>query len=237
MFEPYEGSSSTGIEVSSLSHLEGQLTKAAQANLACAVHAIGDKAVFYALEAFGKALPFHNGRLHQRIEHVQLIRGEDIPKFKKFKVAASVQPSHAPSDRHIADKHWGNRSRKAYPWRSLLQAGTLLVFGSDAPVEPLEPLAGIYSAVCRKKPEEKEIWYPSQSVSIGDAVRAYTVNPAILSGDEHKRGTLMPGKLADFIVLSEDPFKIPSERLALLQVLATVVGGEVVYAQKGTGLN
>ncbi|MGH8004548.1 MAG: amidohydrolase, partial [Limisphaerales bacterium] len=205
-------------------------------NLACAVHAIGDKAVFYALEAFHKALPIHNGRLRQRIEHVQLIRSEDLSKFKKYKVAASMQPSHAPSDRYIADKQWGTRSRNAYPWHSLLKAGALVAFGSDAPVEPLEPLAGIYSAVCRKKPEEKESWYPFQAVSISEAIWAYTVAPAILSGDESKRGTLMPGKLADFVVLSEDPFKISSERLPSLEVLATVVGGRVVYGQKGIGL-
>lgn len=236
MFEPYQGTSSTGIEVSSLSHLESQLTKSAKANLACAVHAIGDKAVFYALEAFGKALPLHNGRLKQRIEHVQLIRNEDVPKFRKYKVAASMQPSHAPSDRYIADKHWGQRCRYAYPWRSLLKAGALVAFGSDAPVEPLEPLIGIYSAVCRKKTVEKESWYPSQSVTVGDAIRAYTVNPAILSEDEHKRGTLTPGKLADFILLSEDPFKMLPERLSSLEVLATVLGGEAVYTQKSSGL-
>lgn len=236
LFEPYERSPSTGIEVSSLAHLENQLAKAAQANLACAVHAIGDKAVFYALEAFGKALPHHNGRLRQRIEHIQLLRNEDIPKFKKYKVAASMQPSHAPSDRHIADRHWGVRCRNAYPWRSLLKAGALLAFGSDAPVESLEPLAGIYSAVCRKKPDEAESWYPAQAVSVGDAIRAYSVNPAILSGDGERRGTLAPGKLADFIVLSEDPFKIFSERLASLEVLATAVGGEIVYSRKGSGL-
>jgi predicted amidohydrolase YtcJ len=236
MFEPYEGSSNTGIEVSSLSPLENQLAKAAKANLACAVHAIGDKAVFYALKAFGKALPIHNGRLRQRIEHVQLIRNEDVPKFKKYKVAASMQPSHAPSDRYIADKHWGSRCRNAYPWRSILKTGALVAFGSDAPVEPLEPLAGIYSAVCRKKPEEKENWYPSQAITIGEAIRGYTVAPAVLSGDESKRGTLTPGRLADFVVLSEDPFKVSSEQLSSLEVLATAVGGEVVYSQKGSGL-
>lgn len=236
LFEPYEANSSTGIEVSSPSHLENQLAKGAKANLACAVHAIGDKAVFYALEAFGKTLPIHKGRLRQRIEHVQLIRNEDVPKFKKYKVAASMQPSHAPSDRHIADKHWGARCRNAYPWHSLLKAGALVTFGSDAPVEPLEPLAGIYSAVCRKKPDEKESWYPSQAVSVTEAIRAYTVAPAILSGDETKRGTLTTGRLADFIVLSEDPHKIAPERLSSLEVLATVVGGEIVYSHKGSGL-
>ncbi|MCI0406559.1 MAG: amidohydrolase family protein, partial [candidate division Zixibacteria bacterium] len=121
-------------------------------------------------------------------------------------------------------------------WRSLLKAGALLAFGSDAPVEPLEPLAGIYSAVCRKNPDEKEIWYPSQAVTATEAVRAYTVAPAILSGDENKRGTLAPRKLADFVVLSENPFKVSPERLSSLEVLATVVGGEVVYARKGAGL-
>ncbi len=200
------------------------------------MHAIGDKAVFYALEAFGKTLPIHNGCLRQRIEHVQLIRDEDVPKFKKYKVAASMQPSHAPSDRHIADKHWGTRCRNAYPWRSILKSGALVVFGSDAPVEPLEPLAGIYSAVCRKKPEEKESWYPSQAVSISEAIRAYTVAPAILSGDENKKGTLTPGKLADFIVLSDDPFKTSSERLSSLEVLATAVEGEIVYSRMDSGL-
>lgn len=236
MFEPYEGSASAGVEVSSLEHLESQLAKAAKANLSCAVHAIGDKAVFHALEALGKTLPLHNGRLRQRIEHVQMIRDEDLPKFKKYRVAASMQPSHAPSDRAIADRHWGTRCRNAYPWRSLLKAGTLIAFGSDAPVEPLDPIAGLNAAVCRKKPEEKESWYPTQAVSIGEALRAYAIAPAILSGDETRRGTLTTGKQADFVVLSEDPFKIAPEHLAELEVLATAMGGKMVYCQKGFGL-
>ncbi len=230
LFEPYAGSSNTGVEVASQEHLQKQVKKAAEAGLACAIHAIGDKAASYALESFGKALPIHNGKLRQRIEHIQLLRNEDLPKFRKYRVAASMQPVHATSDRQIADKYWGARCQNAYPWRSLLKSGALLAFGSDAPIEPLEPLAGIYAAVCRKKPSEEKSWFPEQKISVSEAIRAYTVNPAVLSGDEKRRGTLSVGKLADFVVLSEDPFKIAPEKLSSLEALATVVGGEVVYS-------
>lgn len=232
LFEPYDGTSNRGVEVASQAHLESQVYKAAQAGLACAIHCIGDKSAFYALEVFEKALPLHGGRLPQRIEHVQLLRPEDLPKFKKYRVAASVQPVHATSDRFIADKFWGARCRNAYPWRSLLKSGAMLAFGSDAPIEPLDPLAGIYAAVCRKKPGASDSWYPEQAISVLDAIRAYTVAPAVLSGDEKKRGTLAVGKLADFAVVSEDPFGVSPERLASLEVLATVVGGKTVFSLK-----
>lgn len=244
LFEPYESTSNSGIEVASQAHLESQVEKAAGAGLACAIHAIGDKAASYALESFGKALPIHNGKLWQRIEHVQLLRNEDLPKFRKYRVAASMQPVHATSDWQMAERYWGARCQNAYPWRSLLKSGALLAFGSDAPIEPLELLAGIYAAVCRKKPvedpersrrDEAESWYPTQKVSVADAIRAYTVAPAVLSGDEKKRGTLSVGKLADFVVLSENPFKISPERLASLEVLATVIDGKPVFSQTPLG--
>jgi hypothetical protein len=232
LFEPYEGTSNSGVEVASREHLESQVCKAAQAGLACAVHCIGDKSTFYALEAFGKALPLHGGRLPQRIEHVQLLRPEDLLKFKKYQVAASMQPVHATSDKVMAEKFWGGRCQNAYPWRSLLKSGALLAFGSDAPIEPLDPLAGIYSAVCRKHLDEKESWYPEEAISVPDAIRAYTVAPAVLSGDKEKRGALSIGKLADFVVLSEDPFEIAPKRLASLEVLATVIAGKPVFFRR-----
>jgi len=235
LFEPYEDSLNTGVEVASQQHLEKQVKKAAEAGLACAIHCIGDKSAFYALDAFGKALPIHDGKLRQRIEHVQLLRAQDLPKFKKYRVAASMQPVHATSDRKIAEKYWGARCRNAYPWRSLLKSGAMLAFGSDAPIEPLDPLAGIYAAVWRKALNEKESWYPEERISVADAIRAYTVAPAFLSGDQKRRGTLAAGKLADFVLLSDDPFRTAPKKLSALEVLATVVGGEVVYAHHLAG--
>jgi predicted amidohydrolase YtcJ len=138
-------------------------------------------------------------------------------------VAASVQFSHAPSDRDLADRLWEGRDG-AYAYRSLLDAGARLANGSDAPVEELDPPAGIVAGV-RRTLDERPPWRPEQAVTVEEALRAATVGPAWLEGQEHRRGTLLPGMLADLVVLDRDPLTCRSDELPGVRVLATMVGG------------
>jgi len=138
-------------------------------------------------------------------------------------VAASVQFSHAPSDRDLADRLWEGRDG-AYAYRSLLDAGALVANGSDAPVEELDPLAGIVAGV-RRTLDERPPWRPEQAVTIEEALRAASIAPAWLEGQEHRRGRLRPGMLADLVVLNRDPMSSPPDELRDLRVLATMLGG------------
>ncbi|MHB8947016.1 MAG: amidohydrolase, partial [Bacillota bacterium] len=169
--------------------------------------------------------------LRHRIEHAQLLHPDDLSRFARLGVIASVQPIHATSDRYIADKYWGARARLAYPFRSLLASGARICFGSDGPVESIDPLKGIYAAVTRKRADEpgSRPWYPEERLTVDEAVRGYTEWAAYASYEERSRGTLSPGKLADLIVLSREIFNEPPEVIPETRVLMTVVGGKVVY--------
>ena len=128
----------------------------------------------------------------------------------------------------LAERHWAGRTRDAYAYRALLAAGVTLVNGSDAPVEELDPLAGLRAGVLRTI-DERPAWHPEQALRIEDALRAATVNPAWLAGDERRRGKLVPGFLADLVVLSRDPLDCPPEELETVEVVATMVGGRWVH--------
>jgi predicted amidohydrolase YtcJ len=200
------------------------------------VHAIGDRANRWVLDAIETVnaveSPPSGGRpLRHRIEHVQLLDPADLPRFARLGVVASMQPIHCPQDRDIADRYWGRRARYGYAWRSLLESGAHLAFGSDAPVETLDVMAGIYAAVTRKRREEphQESWYPEESLTAEEAIRAYTIGPAYASGEEEIKGLLAPGRLADFVVLSRDPLEAPPDELPEITVEMTVVGGIVRY--------
>jgi predicted amidohydrolase YtcJ len=143
-----------------------------------------------------------------------------------------MQPIHATGDMQIADRHWGRRSAGGYAWRSLLDAGTKLAFGSDAPVEPISPLLGIHAAVTRRRADGSpgpEGWYPEQRLSVRQAVHAYTLGAAYASGEESLKGSLAPAKLADLVVLDRDIFQIDPAEIQNTEVLATMIGGEFVY--------
>ena len=146
-------------------------------------------------------------------------------------MAASVQFSHAPSDRDLADRLWEGR-RGAYAYRSLLDAGTLIANGSDAPVEELDPLAGIAAAV-RRSLDDRPAWRPEQTLTAREALVASTLGPAWLEGQEQRRGTLLPGRLADLVVLDRDPFTCPPEELGEVAVLATMVSGRWTHIAPG----
>ena len=135
---------------------------------------------------------------------------------------------HAPSDRDLADRFWGEKAAGAYAFRSLLDSGAVVANGSDAPVEELDPLAGIRAAVNRTI-DERPPWHPEQALTMEEALHASTVAPAWLAGDERRRGRLVPGYLADLVVLSRDPLRCPTDELESVEVVATMVGGRWVH--------
>ena len=219
----------SGVEITSQDELTEVIRNGARAGWPVAVHAIGDLANREALDAFEETREeWAPLGLRQRIEHAQLLSEEDVPRFGELGVAASVQFSHAPSDRDIADRIWAGNTDRAYAYRSLADNGALLANGSDAPIEELDPLAGICAGVLRTL-DEREAWHPEQSVGVEQALEATIVAPAWLAGDERQRGKLIPGFLADLVVLDRDPVVIPPEELPAVRVVATMVGGRWVH--------
>ncbi len=233
MLEPFEGQpQNNGIAIHSRDELVEVVGRAVSAGFWCAIHAIGDRANRWVLDAYElhAAASAGLGARH-RIEHVQVLHPADVTRLARLSVIASMQPIHAAADRDIADRYWGSRSRYAYAWQTLLDAGTRLTFGSDAPVETADVMQGLYAAVARRRPgqAESEAWYPEERVTIADALRAYTTGAAFASGGERRSGTLSVGKRADLVVLDRDPFTIAAEELPQTRIAATIVGGEPVY--------
>ncbi len=215
----------TGVQITSKELLVDIVRQAAPAGWPVAVHAIGDLANREALDAFEETREeWAPLGLRHRIEHAQLLAPEDVGRFAAIGVAASVQFSHAPSDRDIADRFWAGKTDCAYAYRSLWESGAVVVNGSDAPIEELDPLAGIRAGVLRTL-DERPAWHPEQTLSVEQAFHATCVTPAWLSYDEHRRGKLIPGYLADLVVLDRDPFALDPEELAEVQVVATMLGG------------
>ena len=234
MLEPYEGApGQRGIEVTDAAALRQLARLAAGGGLSLAIHAIGDRANRQALDALEAAIRSGEGRgLRHRIEHVQLLHPDDIRRFGALGVIASMQPIHCTSDMDMADRHWGPRARWSYAWRSLLESGARLAFGSDAPVESMQPLRGIHAAVTRQRPDGTPTggWYPEERLTVEQAVAAYTLGAAYASGEESVKGSLVPGKLADVVVLSQDIFRIPPAEILATRVEHTILGGQVVYS-------
>jgi predicted amidohydrolase YtcJ len=215
----------TGVEITSKEELAEIIRRGSEAGFSVAVHAIGDLANRDALDAFEETqAQWKPLGLRQRIEHAQLLAPEDITRFAEIGVTASVQFSHATSDRDIADRFWAGKTDGAYAYRSLLDAGAVLANGSDAPIEELEPWAGICAGVLRTI-DERDPWHPEQRVTLEEALQATIVAPAWLAGDERRRGRLVPGFLADLVVLDRDPFELEPEDLPEVRVVATMLGG------------
>ena len=215
----------SGVRITSREELEEIVRLGAAAGWPVAVHAIGDQANRDALDAFEATREaWQPLGLRHRIEHAQCLAPEELPRFAELGIACSVQFSHAPSDRDLAERFWPDRLDGTYSFRSLLESGALLANGSDAPVEELDPLAGIAAGVTRTI-DERPAWRADQTLTVEQALQATCVNPAWLSGDERRRGRLLPGYLADAVVLDRDPLGVEPEELAELQVVATMVGG------------
>jgi hypothetical protein len=234
MLEPFEGEPDNyGIPVATAEHLREQVGKASQAGLAAFVHAIGDRANREVLDAVEASRKAGEGlHLRHRIEHTQLLHPDDIPRLVKLGAIASMQPIHATQDMLLADALWGSRSAGAYAFRSLLDSGAVLAFGSDSPVEDLNVMKGIHAAVTRRRADGSpgaDGWYPEQRLTVDEAVFAYTAGAAYASGEEAIKGTLSPGKLADLVVLSQDIFEIAPVAILDTKVMATMSDGRLVY--------
>jgi predicted amidohydrolase YtcJ len=236
MLAPYMGEpDNLGVLIIEEGGLRELAGKAAAGGLPLAVHAIGDRANRLVLDVLGDV----GGDLRHRIEHVQLLHPDDVNRLAALGVVASMQPIHATQDCEMADRYWGERSTTAYAWRSLVEAGTVLAFGSDCPVEDLNPFLGIYAAVTRRRVDGfpgPEGWYPEQRLTVMEAVHAYTLGAAYAAGLEGRLGSLTPGKLADLIVLDRDIFTCDPTAIAKTRVLATMIGGEFVWEDENVSL-
>jgi hypothetical protein len=229
-FHKYAGSKSNyGVEVTTKETLARYVRRAARLGFPCAVHAIGDRAVSNVLDVLEKSSRLPAPRRH-RIEHIQLIRRRDIARLKRLNVIASMQPSHCASDVTMIRRYWPDQAEDAYLFKSIESADVILAFGSDCPIEPLDPLTGMAAAIRRVPKDSRLRFFPSESLSAERSLRAFTVGPAIAAGEEERRGYLLPGYPADLVILSENPTTIPADGLYDLAVLATILDGQPVYA-------
>lgn len=234
MIEPYENEPDNfGITVTDPEEFYEQASRAAAHGLAMTTHAIGDKANHDLLNVYARIRAEEKTRgqppLRHRCEHVQLLHPQDAARLGRLGVIASMQPIHATSDMLMAERYWGKRSAYAYAWRTQLEAGATLAFGSDAPVESLNPFLGIHAAVTRRRADGSpgpDGWYPEQRLSVEDAVRGFTLGAAYAGYMEDKIGSLTPGKYADLIVLDRDIFTCDPMAIKDTRVLGTMVNGE-----------
>jgi predicted amidohydrolase YtcJ len=219
----------SGVRITSGDELAEIISAGAAAGWPVSVHAIGDAANRAALDAFEATRDLWQPLgLRHRIEHCQCLAPEDVPRFAKLGIACSVQFSHAPSDRDLADRFWPDHAAGTYAFRSLWDSGAVVANGSDAPVEELDPLAGIRAGVFRTI-DARDPWHADETLTVEQALIASTVNPAWLAGDERRRGSLVPGHLADLVVLDRDPVTASPEELREIKVVATMVGGRWVH--------
>jgi predicted amidohydrolase YtcJ len=206
-----------------------------RAGLQILIHAIGDRANDKILSIYEEVEKEDGDRDRRfRIEHAQHLRAQDIARFARDKVIASMQPYHAIDDGRWAEKRIGpERAKTTYAFRSLLNSGAMLAFGTDWTVAPLNPMLSIYAAATRRTLDGKHPsgWVPEQKISVEEAVRAYTVGSAYAEFQENEKGTLSPGKLADLVILSRDIFKIDPNEIDKVKVVLTIMDGRVVYSQ------
>jgi hypothetical protein len=235
MLEPYEGEPhNKGILNMDGEELFEHARKAADVGLSMTVHAIGDKANHEVLNAFEQLRNYETQNnlphLRHRIEHVQVIHPDDAPRLAKLNVIASMQPIHATSDMHAADRFWGQgRSKLAYAWRAQLEYGAPLAFGSDAPVESPNPFLGLYAAITRQRADASSsdpAWYPEQALTLAEALSAFTLGAAYAANAEDRLGKLAENYLADLIVLDVDPFEIAPKDLLTITADSVMINGE-----------
>jgi predicted amidohydrolase YtcJ len=232
---PGAGAGDTGLLVNRPEDLYAWTAGADRAGLQVIVHAIGDRAINLQLGIYERVAREQGARDRRfRIEHAQHLLPADLPRFGALGVIASMQPYHAIDDGRWAEKVIGaERGKTTYAFRSLLAAHARLAFGSDWPVAPADPLAGIYAAVTRRTLDGRHPagWVPEQRITVEEALAAYTRDAAFAAFAESRKGTLAAGKLADLAVLDRDLTRIPPEEIRDARVVATVVGGKLVYTQ------
>jgi len=244
MLSHYEGRRHLGTATMSTDELNDAVRRALVGGIAVTIHAIGDAANRRVLDAIelaqmeisdqGLGNESPQSPIPNRIEHAQIVHPQDIPRFAQLGVIASMQPIHATADMEAADRLWGDRCASAYAWKSLQNAGATLAFGSDAPVEALNPWLSVHAAVTRQRPGNVPPagWYPEQRIDITSALRGFSVGAAAAAGAAHEQGTLLPGMLADLAILSADPFKINPSDLHAVGSELTMIEGEVVWEKK-----
>jgi predicted amidohydrolase YtcJ len=235
MLAPYDDDPrNAGIPRYEQDKLNAMASERASDSFQLGFHAIGDRGARMALDAFAYAIQKSGKKdLRFRIEHDQVIAPEDFKKYKDLGVIASVQPNHLLTDMNWAESHIGPaRARHSYPWKEFEDNHVMLAFGTDYPVEPITPFRGLYAAVTRKNEAGTREYYPEQKLSIDHAIAAYTVGAAYAEFAEDKKGTLIPGMLADLVVLDRDITKVDPAEILNTKVLRTVVGGKTVYEAK-----
>jgi predicted amidohydrolase YtcJ len=233
LLEPYSDlPDSIGLNVMTPDELRESARLAAEHGLQLCMHAIGDRANRVTLDIYEETISSRaNGReLRWRVEHAQHLDPEDIPRFAELGVVAAMQPIHCTSDGPWVPLRLGDdRAREgAYMWRDLLDSGAVIASGTDAPVEPVDPLASYFAAVTRRLADGTD-FYPAQSMSREEALRARTLDAAYAAFEEDIKGSLEPGKLADITVLSKDILEVSAGEILDTRVLYTIVGGEVRY--------
>jgi predicted amidohydrolase YtcJ len=239
MLAPYSDDPSTsGILTNNPDKLRSMAIERDKAGFQLNFHAIGDRANRVALDVFEAVAKANGARdRRDRIEHAQVLAPEDLPRFAQLKVIASMQPSHETTDIRWAGQRVGpDRAKGAYAWASLQKSGARLAFGTDYPVEPINPLRGLYACVTRELPDGGPAggWQPQEKISLDDCIRAYTSGSAYAQFEEGKKGQLKAGEYADFLILSDDLTKIPPQQYTKTTILLTVVGGRTVYTPDGS---
>lgn len=227
---PYETANHCGIACLTTEEMRDHMVNAYRTGRSVAVHAIGDAAVTCALDAMEAARKIIPGPRRDRIEHVQLITDEDIVRMRKMDVTASVQPGFLPTDWKMAEEKWGDRIDRSYAWKTLKENGIRLQFGSDTPVEPMDPRIGIRGAFerCGKDGIPENGWRKEEKLSLEDALSGYFAGASWTGHREEKSGKIAPGNWADLTVFAEDPFA-GNTPVTEIPVTMTIIAGEVVY--------
>ncbi len=237
MLAPYEGEpDNRGIVVTDKEEMLEKARQASAGGLGMTIHAIGDRANHDVLDMYEllRREERERGaqRLRHRIEHVQVIHPDDRLRLAELGVIASMQPIHATSDMDMADHNWGERARLSYAWRTMWDSGALVVFGSDAPVERIDPLPGIHAAVTRRRADGRpgpDGWYPEQRLTMSETIFGFTTAAALTAGQEKNQGSIAPSKLADLTIFERDLFAVPPDELLDVGIAGTIVDGVFRY--------
>ncbi len=234
MFEPYtDNPSNSGLAMWPYKELEKMVVTADRMGFQIGIHAIGDKANNWILNAYEKAIKVNGKRdSRHRDEHTQTLMLSDIPRFAQLGIIPSMQPTHCISDKLFYEKRVGyERCKGTYAWRSLLRTGAHLAFGTDYQVEPLNPMEGLYAAVTRKDRlgEEGDGWFPEQKLTMEEAIKYYTLGSAYAQFMDDRKGMIKSGYLADIVILDKDLLTIPEDQIMKTKINYTIVGGKIVY--------
>ncbi len=240
MLQPYDGEPlNRGILMMTAAQIFETGRLAMEHGISLAVHAIGDHANREVLDGYAQLRELERSapslvgkKLRHRIEHVQVLHPDDLPRFAQLEIIASMQPIHATSDMRMAERGWGDRCAYAYAWNSQLSNHVTLAFGSDAPVESPNPFWGMHAAVTRRRADgspSPEGWHPEQRLSVEEALRGFTIGAAYAAGMESRLGKLAKGYLADLLVLDDDPYTGDPATISQIKPLATMLGGEWLF--------